>query len=359
MGSLTIDGRAVTPSPGEDLLACVRRHGARVPSLCRDQRLDPIGACRACVVKVDGRVVASCTRKAADGGAVVTDDPELRTLRRSVVELAASLLPDGPCPRCAIDAAVPANEGRCEFHRQAALVEARAGRFAGAQSGVRRSDDANPLLARDYTRCINCYRCVAVCDQLEADTALGVSGRGFFARITAGTDTGLADSTCEFCGLCINTCPTGALSDKKRDARVPADLRPEEIERVDSVCAYCGTGCGVTLETARGQLLGVHPRFDHPMSNGTLCVKGQFGLDFIGHPDRLTTPLLREGNGFRRATWDEALDFIAERLRPLRGRPEAFAAWPSSRTTTESNYLLQKFARAVMGTNNVDNCQRT
>lgn len=353
MASLTIDGRTVAPEPGEDLLACARRQGAAIPSLCRDGRLDPIGACRACVVKVDGRVVASCTRRAADGGAVVTDDPELRTLRRAVVELAASLLPEGPCPRCAIDA------GGCEFHRMAALVEARPGRFAGAQSGVHRADDDNPFLDRDYSRCINCYRCVSVCDELEADTALGVSGRGFFARITAGADTGLADSTCEFCGLCINTCPTGALSDKKRTARLPADLRPEEIRRVDTVCAYCGTGCGVTLETARGKLLGAHPRFEHPMSNGTLCVKGQFGLDFIAHPDRLTTPLIREHGGFRRATWDEALGLIAERLAPLRGRPEAFAAWPSSRTTTESNYLLQKFARAVMGTNNVDNCQRT
>ena len=353
--TLTLDGRAVPFTEGDDLLALARRHGATVPSLCRDERFDAIGACRACVVKVGGRVAASCTRKAEAGLEVVTDDDELRRLRRGVVELAASLLPEGPCPRCAID-------GTCEFHRMAALVEARPGRFAGAQSGRPRDDDDNPFLARDYSYCINCYRCVEVCDQLQGDTALGVAGRGFAARITAGFDGGLTDSTCEFCGLCINTCPTGALQDRKRNRRVPADLRHEEIERVDTICAYCGTGCGVTLEVARGKLLGAHPRFDHPMSNGTLCVKGQFGLDFISHTDRLTTPLIRNDDGsFRAAGWDEALDLVAARLgvvRDLRDH-EAFAAWPSARTTSESNYTLQKFARAVMDTNNVDNCQRT
>lgn len=354
--TLTIDGRSVAFDPANppDLLALTRRAGCAIPSLCRDERFDPIGACRACVVKIDGRVAASCTRTAEAGLDVVTDDAELRTLRRTVVELAASLLPEGACPRCAID-------GTCEFHRMAALVDARPGRFDGIQTGEPAADD-NPFLVRNYDHCINCYRCVSVCDELQGDTALGIAGRGIAAKITAGLGGGLADSTCEFCGLCINTCPTGALADRKRTARVPEDLAFEEISRVKTICAYCGTGCGVVLETARGKLLGAHPQFDHPMSDGTLCVKGQFGLDFIQSGERLTDPLVRQRNGtFAKVSWEQALTIIAEQLGPVRDakNPEAFACWPSARTTSESNYLMAKFARAVMGTNNVDNCQRT
>jgi formate dehydrogenase alpha subunit len=356
MGTLTLDGRAITFRDDDppDLLALARREGCAIPSLCRDERFDAIGACRACVVKIDGRVAASCTRSAADGLDVVTDDDELRTLRRTVVELAGSLLPEGACPRCAID-------GTCEFHRMAELVGARPGRFEGVQTGEP-ADDDNPFLGRNYDHCINCYRCVAVCDQLQGDTALGVAGRGIAASISAGLGGGLEESTCEFCGLCINTCPTGALSDRKRAARVPPGLQFEEIERTDTVCAYCGTGCVLTLETARGKLLGSHPKMGHPMSNGTLCVKGQFGLDFIQSSERLTHPLIRGKNGgFTKVSWDEALQVITEQLGPIRDRrdPEAFACWPSSRTTSESNYLMSKFTRTVMGSNNVDNCQRT
>ncbi len=356
MGELTIDGRPVVfrDEDPPDVLQLARRNGCEIPSLCRDDRLDAIGACRACVVKIDGRVTASCTRQAEAGLEVVTDDAELRTLRRAVVELAGSLLPDGACSRCAID-------GRCEFHRMADLVEARPGRFEGMQTGEPAEDD-NPFLSRNYDACINCYRCVSICDELQGDTALGIAGRGIAATISAGLGGGLQDSTCEFCGLCINTCPTGALADRKRTARVPAGLQFEEIERTDTVCAYCGTGCVVTLESARGKLLGAHPKFDHPVSNGTLCVKGQFGLDFINSAERLTDPLVREKNGsFTKISWAQALAIIAEQLGPIRDakNPEAFACWPSSRTTSESNYLMAKFTRTVMGTNNVDNCQRT
>jgi predicted molibdopterin-dependent oxidoreductase YjgC len=361
IGSFKLDGRPVPFRAGESVLEAARRAGHEVPSLCYDPRLAAYGACRVCVVKVSGRVVASCTTRAAQGLEVVTDD-EIASLRKSLVELTGSLLPsDQPCPQCRL-------EGTCEFHRVAAAVGADLdGRFAGAAGGAR-DPDPNPFLGRDYSRCINCYRCVRICDEIEGDNALAVRGRGFDATIATWFSRGLEESTCELCGQCIHTCPTGALSDRKMatkiaevEKRVGLPILAGDIRRAESVCPYCGTGCGVTLNAAHGELLGVTPVMNAPASEGALCVKGQYGTDFISSPDRLTTPLVRRWGRLREATWDEALDLVAARLVDNRGQhgADAFAAWASARTTSEANYLLMKVTRGVIGTNNIDNCQRT
>jgi len=355
--TLRIDGREVAIDGARNLLDLVREHGATVPSLCYDERMKGAGSCRVCTVKVGGRLVASCTVTPTAGMEVTTDDAELAELRRGVVELALSTIPDGDCPACR---ATP-ETGRCEMHRVASQVAARGGRYAGPHAGSFK-EDVNPFLGRDYERCIHCYRCVRMCDEVEGDTALAVQGRGFGSAIATWFDRGLEDSSCEFCGQCIHTCPTGALFDKKRLERTPADLRPEEISTTDSTCPYCGTGCGVTIATARGKLLGVLPQYHAGSSEGALCVKGQFGTDFVESPDRLTHPLIRQDDGsFRRASWDEALDLVASHLRKVRDEHggDAFAGWASARTTSESNYVFMKLVRGVMGTNNVDNCQRT
>jgi predicted molibdopterin-dependent oxidoreductase YjgC len=358
--TFTFNGRPVAFREGESVLEAARRSGEEVPSLCFDPRLRAYGSCRVCVVKVGGRIGASCTTPAAAGLAVTTDE-EIASLRRSLVELTASLLPEGPCPQCRLD-------GTCEFHRVAMSVgAAEERRFVGPAGGALHAD-ANPFLGRDYSRCINCYRCVRICDEIEGDNALAVSGRGIEATISTWLDRGLLDSTCELCGQCIHTCPTGALSDRKMAAkvaeverRVGLPILAEDIERKRSVCPYCGTGCGVTLHAAHGELLGVTPVMDAPASDGALCVKGQYGTDFIASPERLTTPLIRRWGRLREASWDEALDLVADRLTEVKRDHggDAFAAWASARTTSESNYLLMKLARGVMGTNNVDNCQRT
>jgi len=359
MGTFQLDGQAVPFRDGETVLQAARRAGHEIPSLCFDPRLEAMGACRVCAVKVNGRIAASCTARAAPG-LEVTVDAEVRALRRTLVELAGSLLPGGECPRCRLD-------GRCEFHRVADGVGARPGRFAGAPGGARHADD-NPFLGRDYSRCINCYRCVRICDEVQGDTALAVRGRGFDATIATWLDRGLEDSSCELCGQCIHTCPTGALTDRKLEARLAeverrsgSPVAAAEIGHTRSICPYCGTGCGVDLRTARGELLGVGPVADAPASEGALCVKGQWGTDFVSSPDRLRAPLVREGDRFREASWDEAIGIVAERLLENRRRhgPDAFAAWASARTTSEANYLLMKIARGLVGTNNVDNCQRT
>ena len=360
IGSFQLNGQPVGFRTGESVLEAARRSGHEVPSLCFDPRLKAYGSCRVCVVKVNGRIGASCTTPAAPGIEVTTDD-EIRSLRKSLVELTGSLLPEGPCPQCRL-------EGTCEFHRVADSVGAELGtRFAGAPGGAV-DPDPNPFLGRDYSRCINCYRCVRICDEIEGDNALAAKGRGFDATISTWFDRGLLDSTCELCGQCIHTCPTGALSDRKMatkiaevEKRVGLPLLADEIERKESVCPYCGTGCGITLNAARGELLGITPIMDAPASEGALCVKGQYGTDFISSPDRLTTPLIRFWGRFREATWDDALELVATKLTENKRRhgADAFAAWASARTTSESNYLLMKMTRGVMGTNNIDNCQRT
>lgn len=354
VGELTLDGRSVPILPGDNLLSLARREGAAVPSICYDDRLAAYGSCRLCMVKVNGRLVASCTASPTPGSTVVTADEEMTALRRTLGELTMSLLPEGPCPKCA-------ETGLCEMHAVARQVGAREGRMAGPVQGEFK-EDANPFLGRDYERCIYCYRCVRVCDEVQGDTALAIQGRGFAGAISTWFDRGLEDSSCEFCGQCIHTCPTGALSDAKRAARLPEGLRPEEIVKTDSTCPYCGTGCGITLTSARGKLLGVLPVRHAGASEGALCVKGQFGADFIDSPERLTHPLIRQEDGsFRQATWDEALDLVATRLAKVRDEdgPDAFAGWASARTTSESNYAFMKFVRGAMGTNNIDNCQRT
>jgi len=145
------------------------------------------------------------------------------------------------------------------------------------------------------------------------------------------------------------------------EKRTGLPIVASDIERKQSVCPYCGTGCGITLNTAHGELLGITPVMDAPASEGALCVKGQYGTDFISSPERLTTPLIREGERFREASWDEALDLVARKLDDNKRThgADAFAAWASARTTGEANYLLMKLTRGIIGTNNIDNCQRT
>lgn len=351
---LSLDGTPVEIQPGESLLALTRRAGAAVPSLCYDERLKGYGSCRMCMVKVNGRLAASCTLPADANQTVVTDDPELRALRKGLGELTLSLLPDGDCPACKV-------RGGCEMHAVAKSVDATPGRFSGTAGGAKK-DDVNPFLGRNYEACINCYRCVRICDEIEGDNAITAKGRGFAATIATFMDRGLEDSSCEFCGQCIHTCPTGALFDKKIASKIPLDLHPSEIQRVDSTCPYCGTGCGITLNTARGQLLGVTPQMHAGASSGALCVKGQFGVDFIESDERLKSPLIRQADGsFKPASWDEALELVASKFKAVKAEhgPDAFAGWASSRTTSESNYLFMKFVRGAMETDNLDNCQRT
>jgi predicted molibdopterin-dependent oxidoreductase YjgC len=236
--------------------------------------------------------------------------------------------------------------------------DARSGRFQGKRSGRTRDDDDNPFILRDYDICISCYRCVRVCAEQEADYAISIMNRGFSTQITTEFEGLLVDSSCTFCGQCVQTCPTGALGDKKALRAVDV---AGQINKTRTICAYCGVGCSVDILTKADKIVGIHPAMDGPANEGALCVKGQFAFDFVHHEDRLTSPLVRGDDGnLHKADWDTALDRVAEGFRNIvqqHGRHSVYGV-ASGRAPSEAAYLMQKFMRAGWGINQIDNCSR-
>ena len=282
--TLTLDGQEVSFAPGETIYEISQRRQKDVPTLCYDPRLEPFGACRLCVVEVEGQrnPVASCTTQAAPGMVVQTATQRLEKHRKTLLEMVAS-------ENRQVDVDPLTSYASQELKGLVDRYGARTGRFAGARSGHSNSEDDNPFLLRDYDQCISCYRCVRVCAEQEGDHAINVMNRGFHTQITTEFNGLLKDSSCTFCGQCVQTCPTGALGDKK--ALRAADL-PEPIDKTRSVCPYCGVGCSVDLLSKGDKLVGIHPAMDGPANEGALCIKGQFAFDFVQHRERLTTPLL-------------------------------------------------------------------
>ncbi len=349
--TITIDGQEASFSPGETVLEVSKRLGKEVPTLCYDERLDPYGSCRLCIVEVEGRPLpaAACTLKAEAGLVIGTETEKIQRMQSTLLEMVLSENPDDDCPRCR-------DIGTCEVHALTERFGVERQRFLGGISNQSK-DDSNPFLLRDYDRCISCYRCVRICDEVEADFAITMTGRGWNKGIATAFDGSLMESSCTLCGQCIYTCPTGALADKKM---VGAGKNPEPIEQTRTVCPYCGTGCSINIHHREGKALGVTPVLDGPVNEGALCVKGQFAFDFVNSGDRLRQPLLRKNGKLTPVSWDEALDHTARRLSSIRAEsgPKAFYGIASGRAPGEGAYLLQKFTRTVMGSNFIDNCSR-
>lgn len=352
--TLTLDGEQARFRPGESLYQVAQRAGKDIPSLCWDPRLEPFGGCRLCVVEVEGarNPVASCTTAAAEGMVVRTRSASLEADRRVLLEMLASENRD-------TDVDPLHGLASQEMAQLLDRYEARSGRFAGVGSGTSRDDDDNPFIKRDYENCISCYRCVRVCAEQEGDYAISVANRGFDTQIVTEFNGLLKDSACTFCGQCVQTCPTGALGDLKALAN---RRLPGKTKSTRSVCTYCGVGCSVDLLTRNDRLIGVLPAMDGPANEGALCVKGQFAFDFVHHPDRLATPFVRdaESGQLRPASWDEALDRAAAGISDVvekHGRHAVYAI-ASGRAPHEAAYMMQRFVRAGLGTNHIDNCSR-
>ena len=351
--TLELDGKQVAFRSGETLYQVASRNAKEVPTLCYDERLDAFGACRLCVVEVEGirNPVASCTTQAAAGMVVRTSSPAIEAHRKTLMELVVSENPNG----IAIDPL------RGYASQEMGTLAARYGvdgtRFQGAQSGASRPDDPNPMILRDYDHCISCYRCVRVCAEQEGDYAISIANRGFHTQITTAFAGLLEDAACTFCGQCVQTCPTGALGDLRAMAHVDT---PGEIEKTRSICPFCGVGCSVDILSKDDALVGVQPAMDGPANEGALCVKGQFGWEWVQHEERLKNPMVRKDGELVEVSWEEALDRAAEgfaKVRDAHGRHAMYAV-ASGRAPHESAYSVQKFVRAGLGTNQVDNCSR-
>ncbi len=356
MGSqatLKLNGNDVSIKDGETLRALAARHGVSIPTLCHDDRLKAFGGCRLCVVAVEGvrNPVASCTTEAQPGMVVETHTDEVEGYRRTLLEMLASENP-------ALNRDDLTGYAGQEMADLIDGYEASTSRFIGARSGTSRADDLNPFIARNYDSCISCYRCVRVCNEQEGDFALTVVGRGFSTQISTAFDTDLRESSCTFCGQCVQTCPTGALTDRKA---VRSSKFAGTTKKTRSICTYCGVGCSVDLLTRGDKLVGVQPAMDGPANEGALCVKGQFAYDFVQHKDRLKTPLVRDANGILQPTsWDAALDAAADGFRHAAETHGALSVYgiASGRAPHEAAYSMQKFMRAGFGTNQIDNCSR-
>ncbi|MDP4510015.1 formate dehydrogenase subunit alpha [Nonomuraea turcica] len=335
-----VDGARVAVPEGASMLSAVRAAGGELPTLCHDDRMSPVGSCRTCLARLDGHVVAACVTPVTDGAHVEVDQDDLRRLRHDAVELIVSALPGY------------ALEGDTELARWCR----RLGVGPGAAEPWRGRDDSHPYVRLDRDLCIACGRCVRMCAEVQGTFALTLTGRGSHTVVAPGTGGPWADSDCVACGGCVDSCPTGALT----EPGLPPGTHLSALSRTRTTCGYCGVGCALDVLTRDGEVTAVTPAHDGPVNRGHACVKGRFAHAFHRSPERLTRPLLRRGTRLEPVTWPEALDHIAHGLRTAidQAGPDAVAAISSARATNEENYLIQKFMRTVIGTNNVDNCSR-
>ncbi len=344
--NLTVDGKKISAPAGSLLIEACKSVGIEVPSFCYYPGLSLQGACRMCVVKVEKmpKLQTACTTTVTEGMIVATDSDEVRQARKAMVEL---LLGNHPldCPVC--DAG-----GECELQDMTFSYGAAESKFMEAKNH-KEEQQWSPVVYFDRPRCILCYRCVRVCGEGMDVWALGVQNRGVGSIIAPNQEDHL---DCEECGMCIDICPVGALT----SGAYRYKTRPWEMNHVGTICTHCGDGCKTTLGVRQCDTGAEIVRGDNRDKSGIngdfLCVKGRYAFDFAHHEERLTQPLIRKNGKLTPATWEEAFELIGKRFREVRDQQggSAIGVIGSNRTTNEENYLLSKFARSVLKTNNVD-----
>jgi len=342
--TITLDGREVSGYPGMTILELAKESGVEIPTLCHDNHLSPIGACRVCLVENEqnGALLASCVTPIASGMVINTHSPRVIERRKTIVKLMLTSHPDS-CLVC--------DKGnRCQLRKIASglgigLVELQ--RIPQMAS----IEEVNPFLERDLSKCILCAKCIRACQELVVEGAIDYFQRGFTTIPATLNNLPLENSECTFCGTCVALCPTGAMTEKEKTYRGTTQTV------VQTTCPYCGCGCSICLEAKDGHVVRIVPGKESSVNKGTLCVRGSYGCDFIHSPDRLTKPLVKRNDTFEEVSWEEALGQVAigfKRVKDKRGS-DSLAVLGSSKCTNEDNYVLQRFARSVLGTNNIDN----
>ncbi|MDE2148247.1 MAG: formate dehydrogenase subunit alpha [Gammaproteobacteria bacterium] len=361
--TLTIDGFELSVPEGVSVMRAAALAGTRIPKLCATEMLEPFGSCRLCLVEIEGRkgYPASCTTAVAEGMVVRTQSDRLAGLRRGVMELYIS---DHP-----LDCLTCTANGHCELQDMAGAVGLREVRYG--YDGVnhvypRRDGEANPrFVAKDESnpyftfepsKCIVCSRCVRACEDVQGTFALTIQGRGFDSKVAASQDDSFIASECVSCGACVQACPTATLSENSLIEYGQAD------HSLITTCAYCGVGCSFRAELQGDKLVRMVPNKNGHANHGHSCVKGRFAIGYATHPDRITTPMIRNSidEPWKIVSWDQAIAYAASEFKRLQAKYGKFSVGgiTSSRCTNEETYLVQKLVRAAFGNNNVDTCAR-
>lgn len=356
--TLTINGKPIEAPKGMTVLEVARQNGITIPTLCYHRDLSPVGSCRLCLVEVEGwrGQVASCTLEISEGMKVFTETPSVVASRKAVLDLLLQNYHDAGYKE----------DINNELIHWATYYQVKVPRGVKGKARYKIDSDPNPFIWVDFNKCILCTRCVRACAEIQGRFVWGVAERGHHTRIIAGLNTTMLEARCESCGACVAYCPTGAL-----DNRMLMHYgKPEKT--VTTTCAYCGVGCQLDLNVKDGKVIGVTSNPDAPVNGMHLCVKGRYGYDFIHHPDRLTKPRVRkyllqnqekqsvDRGEWVEVDWDTALDITAKRLANIRSvfGPDSIGILTSAKCLNEENYLMNKLARQVIGTNNIDHCAR-
>jgi len=383
---IEMDGSLVAVADGETVLHALESQGINVPHICYHPALGPIETCDTCITEVNGKLVRACATKVEADMIVRTKSVAVRVARKEAMD---RILHNHElyCTVC------DNNNGNCTVHNTVMQMQVDEQKYPFAPKPYE-EDQSNPFYRYDPDQCILCGRCVEACQNLQVSEVLSIDWERQHPRVVWDSDVPINESSCVSCGHCVTVCPCNALMEKPMlgeagfltglkpqtlesmiditkqvepgfgpilaVSEMEATLRETRIAKTKTVCTYCGVGCSFDVWTKGRKILKVEPQMEAPANQISTCVKGKFGWDFVNSPDRLTQPLIRRNDVFEPATWDEALDYVASRLREIHDvhGPDALGYISSSKCTNEENYLMQKFSRAVMHTNNIDNCSR-